>query len=287
MTSQLSQPPDSASRYLRWAAILFAIGWGVHVSGPSAPRHVGVAPCRHGRRHDSGVVRRGRGRDGAHPTPTGTGSGDRGRLRQRRAFHLRAPVAELSFPAYQDSFVSGTAHQRDVVLLVQRRRRDRHRHRVRDRRHAGPPVRRRKARSCNCGSQRGGVPMNADSGHIVLRRSMWNVHALQGFTAEVRSNRQHADRAAAEPGSRGTAGHRAGEPAGFGPMAGFFGRGLFRRARPPTRHSQRRSAPESRWRSIGFPASASSRTSSIGGWSRTDTGSPGTTPYCESHPAAC
>ena len=31
MTSQLSQPPASAGRYLRWAAIAFAIGWGVHV----------------------------------------------------------------------------------------------------------------------------------------------------------------------------------------------------------------------------------------------------------------
>jgi hypothetical protein len=31
MTSQLSQPPASANRYLRWAAIAFAIGWGVHV----------------------------------------------------------------------------------------------------------------------------------------------------------------------------------------------------------------------------------------------------------------
>jgi hypothetical protein len=30
MTSKLSQPPDSASRYLRWAAILFAIGFGIH-----------------------------------------------------------------------------------------------------------------------------------------------------------------------------------------------------------------------------------------------------------------
>jgi hypothetical protein len=30
MTSQLSQPPASANRYLRWAAIAFALGWGVH-----------------------------------------------------------------------------------------------------------------------------------------------------------------------------------------------------------------------------------------------------------------
>ena len=30
MTIQISQPPDSASRYLRWAAILFAIGFGIH-----------------------------------------------------------------------------------------------------------------------------------------------------------------------------------------------------------------------------------------------------------------
>ena len=30
MTNQISHPPDSASRYLRWAAILFAIGFGIH-----------------------------------------------------------------------------------------------------------------------------------------------------------------------------------------------------------------------------------------------------------------
>src|SRR5271163_380681 len=30
MTIQISQPPDSASRYLRWAATLFAIGFGIH-----------------------------------------------------------------------------------------------------------------------------------------------------------------------------------------------------------------------------------------------------------------
>ena len=31
MTSQLSQPPAPSERHLRWAAIAFAIGWGVHV----------------------------------------------------------------------------------------------------------------------------------------------------------------------------------------------------------------------------------------------------------------
>src|ERR1700730_10211213 len=30
MIIQISQPPASASRYLRWAAILFAIGFGIH-----------------------------------------------------------------------------------------------------------------------------------------------------------------------------------------------------------------------------------------------------------------
>jgi hypothetical protein len=30
MTSQLSQPPASTDRYLRWAAIAFAIGFGIH-----------------------------------------------------------------------------------------------------------------------------------------------------------------------------------------------------------------------------------------------------------------
>jgi hypothetical protein len=30
MTDELSQPPASADRYLRWAAIAFAIGFGIH-----------------------------------------------------------------------------------------------------------------------------------------------------------------------------------------------------------------------------------------------------------------
>jgi hypothetical protein len=30
VTDQLSQPSDAANRYLRWAAILFAIGFGIH-----------------------------------------------------------------------------------------------------------------------------------------------------------------------------------------------------------------------------------------------------------------
>jgi hypothetical protein len=30
MTIQITQPPDAASRYLRWAAISFAIGFGIH-----------------------------------------------------------------------------------------------------------------------------------------------------------------------------------------------------------------------------------------------------------------
>ena len=30
MTSQLSHPPASADRYLRWAAIAFAVGFGIH-----------------------------------------------------------------------------------------------------------------------------------------------------------------------------------------------------------------------------------------------------------------
>src|ERR1700727_2736106 len=31
MTGRLSQPPASANRHLRWAAIAFVIGWGVHL----------------------------------------------------------------------------------------------------------------------------------------------------------------------------------------------------------------------------------------------------------------
>jgi len=98
--------------------------------------------------------------------------------------------------------------------------------------------------------------------HAVLRWSMWNVHALQGFTAEVRPNRKYSDRATCKaPESRsGSASRRR---ACLMRCDGWILRARSTPARrPPTRRSQRRSAAESRWWSTGFPVSASSRTSS-------------------------
>jgi hypothetical protein len=109
MTSQLSQPPASANRYLRWAAIAFAIGWGVHVldhlrRGMSASPHaimvggmiqgvfvvVAIAMAVTGRPRrrwapDAAIV-------------VGLGSA---------VLFTYAHLLPSYFPSYQDSFVSG------------------------------------------------------------------------------------------------------------------------------------------------------------------------------------
>jgi len=105
MTSQLSQPPASAGRYLSWAAIAFAIGWGVHVldhlrRGMSASPHaimvggmiqgvfvvVAIAMAITGRRRapEAAIV-------------VGFGSA---------VLFTYAHLLPSYFPAYQDSFIS-------------------------------------------------------------------------------------------------------------------------------------------------------------------------------------
>jgi hypothetical protein len=106
MTTQRSQPPDSAGRYLRWAAILFAIGWGVHVldhlrRGMSASPHaimvggtiqglfvvaaIVMALSRHRRAPEAAIV-------------VGFGSA---------ILFTYAHLLPTFLPGYQDSFVSG------------------------------------------------------------------------------------------------------------------------------------------------------------------------------------
>ena len=164
------------------------------------------------------------------------------------------------------------AHQRDMVLLDQRRRRDRHRHRVRDRRLPGSPPVRRKLGGATTPTA-GGIPMNATAGTLFFDGACGMCTRSKDLLLKFDRTGNIRDRAAAEPRSRGTTRRRTDEPARFGAMAGFFGHGLLRRGGRQRGALQRRSAPESRWRSTGFPASASSRTSSTGGWSHTGTGS--------------
>jgi hypothetical protein len=106
MTTQRSQPPDSADRHLRWAAILFAIGWGVHVldhlrRGMSASPHaIMVGGMIQGLFVVAAIVMalRGRGRAPEAAIVVGFGSA---------IGFTYAHLLPTFVPGYQDSFVSG------------------------------------------------------------------------------------------------------------------------------------------------------------------------------------
>ena len=106
MTSQLSQPPASADRYLRWAAIAFAIGWGVHVldhlrRGMSASPHaVMVGGMTQGLFVVVAILMALSGRRWAPEAAIAVGFGS-------AVLFTYAHLLPSYFPAYQDSFVSG------------------------------------------------------------------------------------------------------------------------------------------------------------------------------------
>ncbi len=283
MTTRLPQPPIPTERSLRWAAILFAVGWGVHVARSSASRYVGVAARRHGRRHDPGSVRRGRdpvgGHRAEHRAPEwaiGVGFGS-------AVLFTYAHLMPSFFPAYQDSFVSGPRINVTWFSWVSAAA------------EIGTggvfAVAGLRARPSRVGSvvqllRRRVAPMN-DSGTLFFDGAC-------GMCTRSKDLLLRFDRTgniATEPlQSPGVAERLGVAPATLLDAVRWLDPPVTPSTpapRPPTPRSPQRSAPESRWRCIGFPVSASSRTLSIGGWSRTVTGSPGTTPYCESHPAAC
>ncbi|WP_231997335.1 hypothetical protein [Mycobacterium sp. 1245111.1] len=106
MTTRLPQPSDSAGRYLRWAAIAFAIGWGVHVvdhlrRGMSAsPQAVMVGGTIQGVFVVIAVVMALTGRDRAPQWAMAVGFGS-------AVLFTYAHILPNYFPAIQDSFVSG------------------------------------------------------------------------------------------------------------------------------------------------------------------------------------
>ena len=106
MTIQRSQPPDSAGRYLRWAAILFAIGWGVHVldhlrRGMSASPHaIMVGGMIQGLFVVVAVVMAISGRRRAPQAAILVGFGS-------AIGFTYAHLLPSFLPSYQDSFVSG------------------------------------------------------------------------------------------------------------------------------------------------------------------------------------
>src|ERR1700733_15756305 len=106
MTSRLSQPPASAGRYLRWAAIAFAIGWGVHVldhlrRGMSASPHaVMVGGMTQGLFVVVAILMALSGRRWAPEAAIAVGF-------VSAVLFTYAHLLPSYFPAYQDSFVSG------------------------------------------------------------------------------------------------------------------------------------------------------------------------------------
>jgi hypothetical protein len=106
MTTQLPQPPDLASRYLRWAAIAFAIGFGIHGldhlrRGMSAsPQAVMIGGMIQGVFVAAAVVLAFTGRDRAPEWAMAVGFGS-------AVLFTYAHILPNYFPAIQDSFVSG------------------------------------------------------------------------------------------------------------------------------------------------------------------------------------
>jgi hypothetical protein len=106
MTRQLSQPPASTDRYLRWAAIAFAIGFGIHGldhlrRGMSASPHaVMVGGMIQGVFVVAAVVMALSGRRRAPEAAIAVGFGS-------AVLFTYAHLLPDFFPAFQDSFVSG------------------------------------------------------------------------------------------------------------------------------------------------------------------------------------
>lgn len=106
MTTQLRQPPHPAERYLRWAAIAFAIGFGIHGldhlrRGMSASPHaVMIGGMIQGVFVVIAVVMALTGRDRAPNWAMAVGFGS-------AALFTYAHILPNYLPAIQDSFVSG------------------------------------------------------------------------------------------------------------------------------------------------------------------------------------
>jgi hypothetical protein len=106
MAIQISPPPDSATRSLRWAAILFVIGWGVHVLDhlrrgmSAAPHAIMVGGSIQGIFVVAAIVMALTQRRHAPEAAILVGVGS-------AVLFTYAHLLPSFFPAYQDSFVSG------------------------------------------------------------------------------------------------------------------------------------------------------------------------------------
>ena len=106
MTSQLSQPPTSGERALRWAAVFFAAGWGVHLGDhlrrgmAASPHAIMVGGTIQGVFVVVAILMAVTGRRRAPEAAIVVGFGS-------AILFTYAHLLPSYFPAYQDSFVSG------------------------------------------------------------------------------------------------------------------------------------------------------------------------------------
>lgn len=106
MTVELPQPPESAVRSLRWAAILFVMGWGIHVLDhlrrgmSSAPHAIMIGGTVQGLFVVAAVVMALTHRRWAPEAAVVVGFGS-------AVLFTYAHLLPSIWPAYQDSFVSG------------------------------------------------------------------------------------------------------------------------------------------------------------------------------------
>ncbi len=106
MTTQLSRPPDAATRSLRWAAILFAVGWGIHVCDhlrrgmSSVPHAIMVGGMIQGVFVIAAIAMALTGRRRAPEAAIVVGFGS-------AIGFTYAHLLPSFWPAFQDSFVSG------------------------------------------------------------------------------------------------------------------------------------------------------------------------------------
>jgi hypothetical protein len=106
MTNQLSQPSAPSDRHLRWAAIAFAIGWGVHVLDhlrrgmPASPHAIMVGGMIQGVFVVVAIAMAITGHRRSPEAAIAVGFGS-------AVLFTYAHLLPSYFPAYQDSFVSG------------------------------------------------------------------------------------------------------------------------------------------------------------------------------------
>ena len=238
--------------------MLFGLGWPApHRVIPNAATDGGAtttgtpASCRASINAGSGLLPKPPDRDDLGNANAGTG-------------------AAVVLPHRPDRRNAGAAVDRAALLCRTDRAAD-------DLGHIGP------AGGCRSGA---GRTMKHESGTLVLRRRMRDVHPIPGFPAETRPHRRAADRAATGRGHRGAARHPGLEPDGAVRWLDSSGQ-VYGGAEAANAAVSAALGTGCRCWSTGSRASGPSQDVVYRWVADHRYRFPGTTPYCESHPVAC